>query len=170
MRTLFVLWLVPVSGFLGSATAWRPRRKSPSSSNALVPQKTPPPFLLQRGAGSIPCCATDTGVWTALVFVGAEVLGARDNWVGKAVRAVGRFAQGAVRFPGVALTLCFLSIPMSPVANEQGFWAQFWKSYLVYIFRSFHVSPAKPVAHLFEGAIGILALLKVKLYCFEDEW
>jgi hypothetical protein len=114
--------------------------------------------------------ATDAGVWTAAAFIGGRYLARQSGQVGSVARTIAKWLGRLTTFPGVAVTLCFLSIPLSQGRQFEG-WSMFCKSFAVYLFRflsledtAFEDTSFLPYA--LKGALGILTTIKMLHHIF----
>ena len=81
---------------------------------------------------------------------------------GRDTTRLGRILHGVTKFPGVAVTLWFLSLP--PLPRRGHGWhpegAVFRKSYVVYLFRFGTIQNVGFLPYALEGALGILTAIK----------
>lgn len=112
---------------------------------------------------------SDPGIWTAVVFVAAEILCRRPGKTGKVAQKVTNAAHQMVKFPGVAITLAYLYQPARELGSCK-FFETVFKSFAVYLLRYFYLGASEEnenrpgfVIYAAEGAIGITAFVKLFL-------
>jgi hypothetical protein len=171
LRPLVILFLFFGPTIHAVPLLWKSVPKSPqSSSRAPVPHnrdgksiasKQKRQLVVQEVKQTVKTFATDAGIWTALAFIGGDYLCRQKGPVGVIAATIGKILPGMTKFPGVAFTLCFLSIPVPNGRNFEG-WTMFCKSYVVYMFRYLCIDTAtKFWPYAIEGGIGILTAIKL---------
>merc|ERR1712013_385853 len=138
--------------------AWAKKKTPP-------PPPPSPPKVIATWTAQISPFASDVGIRIALAMFLWDRLRATPNQAGKVARLMSGHLNRAVRFPGVAATICFLFSEALRLPKEGGVlgsdgWSWFVKAYPVYLFRFFVRGEVGFWQYAVEGLVGIVAAIK----------
>lgn len=106
----------------------------------------------------------DAGIWSALVFMVFDHLSKQGGRIGSLTKTSSRYVQWFVKFPGVAISLCYLfsvDLPKNQGMLSDLGWKWFSKSYTVFLFRFFLKSNVGFFQYALEGAVGLSTAIKM---------